>query len=158
MPYLIGKPLDRLTRALLTTPPSPSPAILRDEVSLVIPLIEGMGQTYQSAQGVAAAPAAGALLAQITTVADGFYDLTFNAFVAAPVAGLAAVRRLEYRIVDETGIQVTNFFAFLLAGVNVPFYHRAFLRNGWKVQIQTIDAFAVGETIDSALTATLRYQ
>ncbi len=160
MSLLVGRPLDKLARTLLTTPPAPVEAvILHDETVLpIVNLRDVMGQAFLVSQTQTTNAAAAVALATITTTSDGFYEIGFQAAVTGPIGGTAAVRRVTFRIIDETSVLWQEVYSFLLAGVNSARQIYVFLKSGWSAQIFTVDAFALTEVIQVTVNAIQRYQ
>ncbi len=170
MTRLLGRPLDKLARALFVAPqPDFDPAVIHEElVTPVIELRDVMGQvvitdlstsTNTAANTVLNGPAVvggGAGAAQALT--EGFYEIFWECHARAPVAGFAAVRQIELQVLDETGVLFRSVRGLLLAGVNNLAYFRLHLRLKYQVRTVGVDATAIGETTVSQMTLMQRYQ
>ncbi len=166
MPLIIGRPLDKLARALLTIPPAPEvQSILRDETTFpVVNLREVMGQTPLGANAnPTGVQAAGTILTDSGALpSDGFYDVAFGFY---PITILTSAKRFHARILDETGLYYQEIVtAGVTAAANPATFTRIVLslyipKTTWRFQwSNAVDAMILGESVVVYVSAFLRYQ
>jgi hypothetical protein len=159
MTLVLGRPLDKLARILLTTPPAPTgvSSIVDEQILLVVPLTQVMGQNIVRGTAKVVAPGANASLIEVAITADGWYDLEF---ICYSTTAIAAVKECVFRVIDESGVFWQNSIPISTSVGMVPtkFPVSLALKSGWKCQVFTIDAFAVGETVRGEIMAIQRFQ